>query len=268
MTGDNDEIFAVLKQAARVWAVAAIHGEAERLSTLHGEIWSRFQRGDRLVYLGNYLGYGADVPGTLDELLSFRSAVLTKPGLEPEDIVFLRGAQEEMWQKLLQIQFAVDPDGVLDWMLDQGMGATLAAYGGSPEVARARFREGALAVTRWTGEIRANLQRHPGHDDLLGALKRAAYTAERRLLFVHAGVDPKRPLAEQGDTLWWGSGYFSAIDEPYAGFQLVVRGYDRGRGGPCFGAHAATVDGGCGFGGPLLAACFASDGGLVERLEA
>ncbi len=59
-----------------------------------------------------------------------------------------------------------------------------------------------------------------------------------------------------------------ALDEPYAGFKLVVRGYDRGRGGPRFGAHAATVDGGCGFGGPLLAACFSSDGGLVDRLEA
>jgi serine/threonine protein phosphatase 1 len=268
MAGNDNEIFAVLKQAARVWAVAAIHGEAERLRALHGELWGRFQRGDRLVYLGNYLGHGPDVPGTLDELLSFRRAVLARPGLEPEDIVFLRGAQEEMWQKLLQIQFAVDPDAVLDWMLEQGLGATLAAYGGTPETARQRFRGGALAVTRWTGEVRANLQRHPGHDDLLGALKRAAYTAERGLLFVHAGIDPKRPLAEQGDTLWWGSGYFSAIDEPFAGFKLVVRGYDRGRGGAQFGAHAATIDAGCGFGGPLLAACFAADGDLVERLEA
>lgn len=268
MAGNDDGIFAVLKQAARVWAVAAIHGEAERLRALHGQLWERFQRGDRLVYLGNYLGHGPDVPGTLDELLSFRRAVLARPGLEPEDIVFLRGAQEEMWQKLLQIQFAVDPDQVLDWMLAQGVEATLRAYGGTPQEAHARFREGALAVTRWTGQIRDNLRAHPGHDDILGALRRAAHTGAGGLLFVHAGVDPNRPLSEQGDTLWWGSGYFAAMDAPYDGFLKVVRGYDRAHAGPRIGDHSATVDGGCGFGGPLIACCFAADGTHVDRIEA
>ena len=268
MAGDGGNIFALIKGAARVWAVAAIHGQAQQLRELHARLWKRFGRNDRLVYLGNYLGLGPDVPGTMDELLAFRRMVLTRPGLEPEDIVFLRGAQEEMWQKLLQIQFAVEPERVLDWMLEQGVGATLRAYGGDPEQARARFHQGALAVTRWTGEIRANMQAHPGHDTLLGALRRAAYTDDGSLLFVHAGIDPHRPLSEQGDTLWWGSGYFSAIERPYAGFKLIVRGYDRQHGGASFDQFRASIDGGCGFGGPLIAACFAPDGALEDRIEA
>ena len=267
MAGKNSEIFASVKGAERVWAVAAIHGEAKRLSEVHARLWDRFQKGDRLVYLGNYLGIGPDILATLDELLLFRRAVLTQPGLEPEDIVFLRGAQEEMWQKLLQIQFARDPDAVLDWMLEQGVGATLGAYGGDPEAARGRFREGPLAVTRWTGEVRASMRGHPGHDELLSALRRAAYGEDDGLLFVHAGVDPNRPLSEQGDTLWWGSGYFGAIAQPYAGFKMVVRGYDRQHGGPQFGEYSATIDGGSGFGGPLIAVCFAPDGSLMDRIE-
>ena len=268
MAGQPGDIFAPIKGAARVWAVAAIHGQAQQLRDLHARLWTRFTRGDRLVYLGNYLGHGVDIPGTMDELLNFRRRVLTRPGLEPEDIVYLRGAQEEMWHKLLQIQFTFEPDRVLGWMLEQGVGATLGAYGSRPEEARARFRQGTLAVTRWTAELRANVQAHPGHDDLLGALRRAAFTEDGSLLFVHAGVDPHRPLSEQGDTLWWGSGYFSAMEGPYAGFKLIVRGYDRRRHGPRFARFAASIDGGCGFGGPLIAACFAPDGALEEQIEA
>lgn len=268
MTQDDRAIFAVLERPARVWAVAAIHGEAARLRTLHQALWQRFERGDRLVYLGNYLGRGPEIPAALDELLDFRRSLLTEPGLEPQDIVYLRGAQEEMWQKLLQIQFAAEPREVLDWMLAEGVDATLAAYGGDAATGYARFREGAMAVTRWTGEIRGRLQAHPGHDELLGSLRRAAYSEDGGLLFVHAGVDPSRPLAEQRDTLWWGSGYFDEIREPFAGFRLVVRGYDRAHDGFQSGTFTATIDGGCGFGGPLIAGCFALDGRLVDRIEA
>ena len=268
MATDRSEIFAELTCAERVWAVSAVHGEVGPLSAVHEALSDRFRPGDRLVYLGNYLGLGSHFPAVLDELLAFRRRLLTRPGMEPEDIVYLRGAQEEMWQKLLQIQFAVDPDQVLDWMLAQGVEATLRAYGGTPQEAHARFREGALAVTRWTGQIRDNLRAHPGHDDILGALRRAAHTGAGGLLFVHAGVDPNRPLSEQGDTLWWGSGYFAAMDAPYDGFLKVVRGYDRAHAGPRIGDHSATVDGGCGFGGPLIACCFAADGTHVDRIEA
>ena len=38
---------------------------------------------------------------------------------------YLRGSQEEMWHKVLQLQFAADPRGVLAWMLEQGLGTTL-----------------------------------------------------------------------------------------------------------------------------------------------
>ena len=263
----HERMFASLERAGRVWAVGAIHAEANRLRALHEILESRFERGDRLVYLGNYLGPGSECLGTLDELLAFRRRVLMLPGMEPQDIVYLRGAQEEMWTKLLQIQFATEPNGILDWMLDQGIAAPLAAYGGDPEAARKCFREGTLAVTRWTGDLRARINARPGHSEILGALRRAAYTENGELLLVHAGVDPSRPVTEQGDTFWWGSGHFDEIETSYAGFRKVIRGYDRARRGIVIGDFAATIDGGCGFGGTLSAACFSLGGEILDRID-
>ena len=125
----GSERFAPLRRAARVWAIAAIHGEAQRLASLHAALMPRFTAADRLVYLGNYLGRGGEVAATLDELLRFRREIIARPGIFAYDVVYLRGSQEEMWHKLQQLQFAINPREVLDWMLSHGVGATLASYG-------------------------------------------------------------------------------------------------------------------------------------------
>src|SRR5271170_6947970 len=109
-------IFATLRSDRRVWAVSALHGEAGRLAELHAQIHGAFESGDQLVYLGNYSGHGPLVLETIDEVLLLRRSLLAMPGTDCEDIVFLRGAQEEMWQKLLQLQFAPNPVQVLKRM--------------------------------------------------------------------------------------------------------------------------------------------------------
>ncbi len=262
----DSEIFACFRRARRVWAVAPVHGERARLAALHRQLAARLDRGDRLVYLGGYLGHGADVAGTLDELLLFRRLFLGRRHAFPGDIAFLRGSQEEMWQKLLQLQFAPNPREVLQWMLDHGVGATLAAYGADPRHGLAAARDGALALTRWTAGLRGALDARPGHRQLLTQVKRAALTEEGGLLFVHAGIDPQKPLQLQGDALWWGGADILEMAAPYGGFRRVVRGHDRRHGGLVERPHAASIDGGSGFGGPLLAACFAPDGTIVDSL--
>ncbi|MSP89447.1 MAG: hypothetical protein EXQ92_11660 [Alphaproteobacteria bacterium] len=264
----DNEIFATLRAPRRVWAVASIHGDADRLTALHGQLAQRFQAGDRLVYLGNYLGRGSTIGATIAELLEFRRMVLAAPGAYACDIAYLRGAQEEMWQKLLQLQFAPNPREVLDWMLKQGVGATLASYGGRIEHGQSAAREGARAITRWTGELRAAMHATPGHTQLMSALRRAAYTADGNLLFVHAGIDTERPLTAQSDSFWWASAGFQRIDKPYGNFKMVVRGFDPAHAGLTQSAYATSLDAGCGFGGALIAACLDLDGRVVERLEA
>src|SRR5690242_18133191 len=182
-------VFATLRRSRRVWAVASIHGEAARLAALHDALAQRLNQGDRIVYLGNYLGRGADVRGTLDHLIDFRRWVIAQPGMFAADVVFLRGCQEEMWQKLLQLQFATNPAEVLTWTLNQGMATTLASYGGHPDEGLAVARQGAVAITKWTQKLRQAMNLTPGHADLMAALMRAAFTDDGKLLFVSAGVD-------------------------------------------------------------------------------
>ncbi len=271
----DSTVFATLRwsrktPARRVWAISAIHGEAERLAILHDALGQRLQLGDRLVYLGNYLGRGPAVRATLDELIAFRRRVIALPGMFASDVVYLRGCQEEMWHKTLQLQFATNPGEVLAWTLGQGLAATLAAYGGAPDEGVSVMRQGAVAIGKWTQKLRQAMNQTPGHADFMAALKRAAFTEDHALLFVSAGIDPAQPLAAQDDALWWGGPGFAQLDAPgaapYADYARVVRGAKPtgapAQAGVAQGAHSAAVDGGAGFGGHLLAACFDGTGSL------
>ena len=261
------QTFALIRSPRRVWAVASIHGEADRLAALHEALDARLESGDRIVYLGNLIGRGQLVRKTLDELLAFRRVFLARERSFACDIIYLRGAQEEMWQKLLQLQFATDPQGVLKWMLENGIESNLRAYGLEVEEGLREARAGPVRLSRWTNQLRGTIRSHPGHYELLGLLKRAAHTDDGGLLLVNAGIDPSRPLETQKDSFWWVSGLFGRITEPYGGYKRVVRGFGPDHPGLVLTDFTATVDAGCGFGGPLIAACFHPDGDLVDSLE-
>jgi serine/threonine protein phosphatase 1 len=247
--------------------VGAIHGEARRLARVHDLIGERFLRGDRLVYLGNYLGYGEDVAATLDELLDFRRRVLGRPHGFACDVVYLRGAQEEIWQKLLQLQFAPNPGEILSWMVRMGVEATVRAYGGDLRQGFAATRDGPRTITRWTSALRSAMNGFEGHSTLFAALRHAAFT-DGGLLFVHAGVDPRRTLILQGDAFWWSVADILEFTAPYGDFSRVIRGFDRELRGIVETPYAVSVDGGAGRGGRLQAVCIAADGQVVDACEA
>lgn len=263
----DSEKFARLGRPTRIWAVAAVHADVDRLAALHDHLGPRLRPGDRLVYLGNLLGRGTDVMETVDELLAFRRSVIGLPGMLASDVVYLRGAQEEMWQKLLQLQFAPNPVEVLRWMLTQGVAATLEGYGGNAREGMAAARDGAMQLTRWTNRLRETMRLAPGHNSLFTALKRAAFTDDNGVLLVSAGIDGARPLAAQGDSFWWGSSGFASLAHPYEGFRRIVRGYDPAQNGVDVGELTATLDGGCGRGGTLVAGCIDPTGAIVEIVE-
>jgi serine/threonine protein phosphatase 1 len=262
----EQNLFAALRAGTRIWAIPAIHGEVGALANLHGALEAEFAVGDQLIYLGNYTGHGAQARETIEEILLFRRALLARPGMEVEHIVYLRGAQEEMWAKLAQVQFAPNPREVLKWMEGEGLGPAVEAYGGRMQEAHGAARDGILALTRFTSRVSANFRTHDGHAQLMSALRHAAYTEDQSLLFVHAGIDTQRPLSAQADSFWWGGGGFSAIDAPYENYRRIVRGYDRRHGGLEETPFTVTLDGGCGFGGPLVAGCFGPDGAFEGTL--
>lgn len=264
----DSAVYAILRRSRRIWAVASIHGEADRLVALHDRLAGRLQAGDRVVYLGNVLGVGRQVLETVDEVLRFRAEVMARPLGFSGDVAILRGAQEEMWQKLLELQFAPNPREVLAFMRGHGLDTTIAAYGSDPRHGEAACREGALAITRWTTGLRKHVNQRPGHAQFMSALRRAAFTDQGTLLFVNAGIDATKPLDLQGDAFWWGSSTFMELVAPYESYRRVIRGFDRRHSGLVESPYAVSLDAGCGFGGALLAACFGNDGVIVDRIDA
>jgi serine/threonine protein phosphatase 1 len=255
----------------RVWTIGAVHGDLERLSAIHDAVLQQIKPGDRLLYLGNYTGYGEQSAACVDELLTFRRLAMSLPGMMCGDIMYLRGTQEEMWQKLLQLQFAPNPTDVLLWMLGNGLSNTLYSYGLSPHDGIEACRSGTMAITKWTNKIRETVRAHPGHEKFGTELLRAVHTSKDSqypMLFVHAGLNALKPLEEQGDSLWWANEAFDHIYTAYKPFEKVVRGYDPGHRGVNMNCITATIDGGCGFGGTLVCAGFEQDGSVAQMLEA
>lgn len=261
-------IFGELRQGTRIWAIGSVRGDVARLHALHGEIAPRLKPGDRLVYLGNLAGHADTARQAIEEALVFRRHVIGQQNGMASDVVFLRGAQEEMLQKLFELQFALGPAEVLDWMIEQGVGGTIESYGGNPSEASAAIRQSAVATTRWTSSFRSAFQ-ESGHQPWLSALKHAAHDSTRNLLFVSRGIDPGKPLDAQGDLFWWGgNGGFEQVNGPVSGFQRIIRGTDPDRRGLVETDHRISLDAGCGMGGALLAACLTPDGSIVELIEA
>lgn len=237
---------------------------------IHDTITDQIAPGDKIIYHGNYTGYGKQSAECIDEILTFRRMILAMRGMMPHDLVYLRGAQEEMLQKLLQLQFAPNPLSVMMWMLENGLAQTLESYGIHPQSGIEACGQGVMALTKWTENTRQIIKSHPGHDIFQTQLQRAAFTedtTEYPMLFVHSGLNADLPLIDQGDNFWWASHDFDAIETAYKPYEKVVRGYDPGHRGVHLNCITATIDGGCGFGGSLVCAQFDQDGSVTNLYE-
>lgn len=263
--------FATLAGAKRVWTIPSIHGEATRLRALHDALIGQIKPGDRIVYLGNYVGHGTDSAPVIDEILAFRRMVLAMAGMQPTDFVYLRGQQEELLSRIFQLQFASTPWVVYEWMLDQGLAHTLESYGIDQREGLNAAAADTNRLARWTSFVRHMIYRREGHDIFFGNLKRAAFTgkdADKAMLFVNTGVKTDLRLEDQGDRFWWGGDDFQTITDAYDPFARVVRGYDPQRRGLYINCVTATMDNGCGFGGSLACASWNPDASVGQIFEA
>ncbi|SCA57060.1 conserved hypothetical protein [Candidatus Terasakiella magnetica] len=259
--------FAEITGKRRVWAVSAVHGELDQLKAMHGQLANHFLPSDVLIYTGNIMGRGPDVAGCINEILNFRRLVILQDGAGLDDVIFLRGCQEEMLYKLRHLPFAKEPEEVLTWMSNQGVDSTLQAYGTSCDEGIEAAHGGMKGVSDWMNILKASMHKMDGHEQYMDALKRAAYTEDKKLLFVNANVVPDMPLDAQSDAFWWGTQEFRELDHPYSGYDRTIRGYDHRHEGFHMAKHQLCIDGGCGLGGKLVCVCFEDSGALVERIE-
>ena len=171
----KDYRFTNIQDCRRIWAIPSVHAQVDQLMCLHDLIYREFTPGDRLIYMGNYTGYNVGSIETQDEMLAFRRTLIAKQGVKAEDLIYLRGAQEEMMQKLLQIQFAPNPRLVIEWMLSHGLAQTLEAYSICIPTLLRTAGEGVIQLSKWTSHLREMIRKHAGHEELSAQYKRAAY---------------------------------------------------------------------------------------------
>jgi serine/threonine protein phosphatase 1 len=153
----------------RILAIGDIHGCSDLLERLLARI--AFEpRADTLVFVGDYIDRGPDSRKVIDTLLELKAAC--------PNMICLKGNHEEML-----LNYYLEGRGEQQFYLNGGL-VTLDSYGLTPADARAGRG------------LPAN------HLDFLRALPLFHETEE--FLFVHAGLRPGVPLAEQSpaDLLW------------------------------------------------------------------
>ncbi len=263
-------LFSSLGIPRHTWVIGSIHADIDKLTQLHDNFLERFTQGDRLVYTGNYTGHGFYAKETLEEIITFRRLILSIPGVRPDDIIYLRGQQEEILSKLLELPFSQHPEKIYLWMLANGLSETLEGLGLDQNDGLMAAKEGVMGLCRWTGKVRNALRSIAGYDIFISQLKRAAYTHETTqapMLFVNAGIDLKKSLHAQGDNFWWASRNFKDIHQTYDPFKRIIRGFDPSHEGVHINGVTATIDGGCGFGGTLACAGFDPKSELIDLFE-
>ncbi len=218
--------FVELNKLGKIWAVGSIHSNFNSFISIKEYILKKFKEDDKLIFLGNVIGLGDKSKETLSSVIDLRFNLMSKFKLKPDSIIFLRGAQEEMFSKLLQLQLAPNPAEIIEWMFDHGVDKTINSYGFSKEELKNIATSGTMNISKWTSNLNKSLQMNPGHTQYFLNLKHAAYSHSKKILFVNRGVDITRPLSAQNDCFWWGFQNFSTIKEPYKTFLRIVRGYE------------------------------------------
>ncbi len=222
---NKESNFVQLKKASRIWAIGSVHSNLDAFISIKKFVLNNFKENDKLIFLGNVIGLGNASKEILSSIIDLRFNLMSKFKLKPTEIVFLRGAQEEMFSKILQLHIAPNPIEIVKWMFEHGVDKTLNSYGYSADEIYNIASSGTVSISRWTSKLNQKIQKNLGHKEYFLSLKHAAYSSSKKILFVNRGVDITRPLSAQNDCFWWGYQNFSKINKPYNTFIRIVRGY-------------------------------------------
>ena len=233
-TGDWLAAPQALPRGEILFAIGDVHGHAPQLERIHAFIASRIEtahdpRQTTLVWLGDYVDRGRQPKECLD---------MVRAGLCIEGLteVCLKGNHEQFLIEALE-QAGARREQIQIWLMNGG-GATIKGVLGesdwrSPATLAAGLR-GALGSERV--EFLASLKLQHRHGPYL---------------FVHAGVDPTKDLAAQGEAelIWIREPFLHARDWPHD--FTVIHGHTPGQ--PCVLPHRIGIDSGIYFSGRLTA---------------
>ncbi|KPP83000.1 MAG: serine/threonine protein phosphatase 1 [Oceanicaulis sp. HLUCCA04] len=171
-----------LAPGVRLYAVGDVHGQDDLLDRMLARIRHDTLAADGLVsatliMLGDYVDRGHGSARVIERLSTLTDM--------PFDVRFLKGNHEQA-----MLDFLADPAAGPVWV-QYGGGETMAGYGVKPPAAQAgpqAWREAQEALARAIPDH---------HRAFLDGLE--PYVVEAPYMFVHAGVDPAKPLAQQSE---------------------------------------------------------------------
>jgi len=205
---------------SRTYALSDIHGCLNKLVGLVARCRSDARdNAARFVFLGDYIDRGPDSRGVIEYLIDLQRR-------QPADVVCLCGNHED-----LALSAIDDPGAIDQWVVANSGDKTLRSYGLTmpPELP--------ASDVEWMRAL-------PTHHD------------DGRRFFVHAGIDPARPLdrQERHDLLWMREPFLS---DPRDYGRFIVHGHTPLRGGrPDLRENRVNIDTAAVAGGPLTAAIF------------
>ncbi len=194
-----------LAPGKRVYAVGDIHGRLDLLNALLIKIGAEREKAPdldhHLVLLGDYVDRGPDSAGVIDRIMGLAAS-------EPH-LTLLKGNHEDLMLRSL----GGDRGNLKVWARNGGR-ATLLSYGMvSTDYDRADFDELQAMIATYVP---------PAHVAFLQSL--AISRAMDGYLFVHAGIRPDVPMADQDATdMMWIRGAFLESDDDFGA--IVVHGH-------------------------------------------
>ena len=241
-----------------IYAIGDIHGQRDMLDHALGLIAADGGADARVVFLGDYTDRGPDSRAVIDALIAGRTA--------GRDWVCLKGNHDRMFSDFVRCGTAHDPrvKSGINWLNARlGGDKTLASYGLTGTMQFAPHTKGQLEKLAYfqgpadradIGALQVSAAKAvpAAHLDFLDALPLWHQTND--LLFVHAGLRPGIALKDQtkDDLIWIREG-FTDSDHDFG--RLIVHGHTALDHPQHFG-NRIDLDGGAGYGRPLIPAVF------------
>lgn len=229
-----------------LYVIGDIHGEIAMLDTALDRIAADGGAGAPMIGLGDLVDRGSGSRAVIETLMQGQAA--------GRDWTVLKGNHDRMFQRYLEDGRVHDARVVsgVDWLNPRlGGDKTLNAYGVDADPAR--------PASQVLEEARAAVP--AAHLSFLQAMP--VFHQAQGMLFVHAGILPGVPLADQTeDDLLWIRGPF--LEHTGAHPWLVVHGHTALE-APVHCGNRINLDSGAGYGRPLTVAVF--EGGHVWTLE-
>ncbi|HYJ44352.1 MAG: metallophosphoesterase family protein [Tardiphaga sp.] len=203
----------------RTYALSDIHGCLDKLVALVERCRVNGGHSAKFVFLGDYIDRGPDSRGVLEFVIDLQRRM-------PSQVVCLCGNHED-----LALNAIDDASQIDQWVVHNGGDKALRSYGATHP-----------------SEVPAD------HVAWLRAL--VTHHDDGRRFFVHAGINPARPLDRQNrhDLLWMREPFLS---DPRDYGRFIVHGHTPIKGGqPDLRVNRVNVDTAAVLGGPLTAAVF------------